>query len=151
MFLEWLSGTEPLPHTVSPRCVCSVLRARAQFCWFDKADATANIQSHCNHRLPLSSSELTGCGYPGLLDQKCVPGGSRTLDFLRAKQAPYPQGQALCSVAFFTFIVAFITHLDYHISSVIRHVFSLPKTIPKNLDFLDHFRRGGGPIPKQKV
>ena len=47
-FPEWLSGTEPLPHTPSavrrPRCVCSVLRAYAQFCRFDKADATADVQ-----------------------------------------------------------------------------------------------------------
>ena len=46
-----------------------------------------------------SSSDLTGCGYPGLLDQKivrtCAPGGSRILDFLRASRAPYPLGQAL--------------------------------------------------------
>ena len=41
-FPEWFSGTEPLPHTpcVRPRCVYSVLRAHAQFCRFDKADAT---------------------------------------------------------------------------------------------------------------
>ena len=48
-FPEWLSGTEPLPHTpgavrVRPRHVCSVLRARVQFCRFDKADATADVQ-----------------------------------------------------------------------------------------------------------
>ena len=48
-FREWLSGTEPLPHThlapcVNPRCVCSVLRAHVQFCRFDKADATADVQ-----------------------------------------------------------------------------------------------------------
>ena len=42
---EWLSGTEPLPHTpVRPRCVCSVLHAHAQFCRFDKADATDDVQ-----------------------------------------------------------------------------------------------------------
>ena len=28
--------------------------------------------------------------------QTCAPGGSRTLDFLRARRAPYPLGQALC-------------------------------------------------------
>ena len=47
----------------------------------------------------ISSSELTGCGYPGLLDRKivrtCAPGGSRTLDYLHARRAPYPLGQAL--------------------------------------------------------
>ena len=45
---EWLSCMEPLPHTpvaVRPsRCVYSVLRAHVQFCRFDKADATADIQ-----------------------------------------------------------------------------------------------------------
>ena len=29
---------------VGPRCVYSVLRAHAQFCRFDKADATADVQ-----------------------------------------------------------------------------------------------------------
>ena len=29
---------------VRPRCVCSVLRAHVQFCRFDKADATADVQ-----------------------------------------------------------------------------------------------------------
>ena len=44
-FPEWLSGTEPHPAPcVRPRCVCSVLRAHAQFCQFDKADATADVQ-----------------------------------------------------------------------------------------------------------
>ena len=54
---EWLSSTEPLPHTTAPcihlRCVCSVLHAHVQFCRFDKADATADVQRHCNHRSPL--------------------------------------------------------------------------------------------------
>ena len=50
--------------------------------------------------IPLfTSSELTGCGYPGQLDRKnrsdMCPGESRTLDFLRARRAPYPRGQAL--------------------------------------------------------
>ena len=38
------------------------------------------------------SSELTGCGYPVYWIEKivrtCAPGGSRTLDFLRARRAP---------------------------------------------------------------
>ena len=45
-FSEWLSGTEPFcthkAPCVRPRCVCSVLRA--QFCRFDKADVTADVQ-----------------------------------------------------------------------------------------------------------
>ena len=35
--------THPVP-CVRPRCVCSVLRAHVQFCWFDKMDATADVQ-----------------------------------------------------------------------------------------------------------
>ena len=44
-----------------------------------------------------SSSEHTGCGYPGLLDQKIVraAGESRTLDFLRERRTLQPLGQAL--------------------------------------------------------
>ena len=60
--------------SVRPRCVCSVLRAHAQFCRFDKTDATrrsVTLQSPTASLIPLfSSSELTGCGYPGLLDRK---------------------------------------------------------------------------------
>ena len=37
-FPEWPSGS------VRPHCVCSVLRALVQFCRFDKADATADVQ-----------------------------------------------------------------------------------------------------------
>ena len=47
-FPEWLSGSEPLPHTPGAvrqsSCVCSVLRAHAQFCRFDKADAITDVQ-----------------------------------------------------------------------------------------------------------
>ena len=53
----------------------------------------------CHSDTTNSSSELTGCGYPGLLDQKivrtCALGGSRTPNFLRARRAPYPLAQAL--------------------------------------------------------
>ena len=35
--------THPAP-CVRPGCVCSVLHAHAQFCRFDKADATADVQ-----------------------------------------------------------------------------------------------------------
>ena len=55
--------------------------------------------------IPLfSSSELTGFGYPGLLDQKiiwtCAPGGSQTLDSLRARRAPYPLSVSLPTYLF---------------------------------------------------
>ena len=109
-FPEWLRGTEPLPHTpvpcVRPRSVCSVLRAHVQFCRFDKADATADVQWHCNHRPPLwyhyfpaqSSLGVDILVYwIGKMVRTCAPGGSRTFDFLRARRAPYPLGQAVCS------------------------------------------------------
>ena len=95
-------------HTrrVHPHCVCSVLHAHAQFCRFDKAVAprhSVTLQSLTATLIPLfSSSELTGCRYPGLLDRKnlrtCAPRGSQTLDFLRARRAHYPLGQALRSM-----------------------------------------------------
>ena len=44
--------SHPVP-CVGPRCVCSVLHAHVQFCRFDKADATADVQWHCIHRPPL--------------------------------------------------------------------------------------------------
>ena len=47
-----LETTLPAP-CVRPLCVCSVLRVHAQFCRSDMADAAANVQWHCNHRLPL--------------------------------------------------------------------------------------------------
>ena len=73
-FPEWLSGTEPLPHTpgVRPCCVCSVLHVHAQF---DKADRhrrrSVTLQSPTATLILLfSSSEPTGYGYPGVLDRK---------------------------------------------------------------------------------
>ena len=55
------------------RCA-SVLVVFVVFCRFDKADATrrsVTLQSPTASLIPLfSSSELTGCGYPGLLDRK---------------------------------------------------------------------------------
>ena len=47
-FPEWLCSMESLSYTLSavrlPSCVCSVLRVHAQFCRFDMADTTADIQ-----------------------------------------------------------------------------------------------------------
>ena len=43
-----------------------------RFAGFDKADATADIQWHCNYRPPLWYHYIPGCGYPGLLDRKIV-------------------------------------------------------------------------------
>ena len=65
------------------------------------------LQSPTDTLIPLlSSSELTGCGYPGLLDRKnhsdICDRWESTLDFLHARRAPYPLGQALhlCIVSF---------------------------------------------------
>ena len=69
-FPEWLSGTEPFPHT--PGAVVFVVFCvhMYRFAGFDKADATADIQWHCNHRPPLWNHYIPGCRYPGLLDRK---------------------------------------------------------------------------------
>ena len=95
------------------RCRASVLtvfvvflRAYVQFCRFDKADATADVQWHCNHRPPLwyhrfpAQSSLGAdilVYWIGKIVRTCAPGGSRILDFLLARRAPYPLGQALLS------------------------------------------------------
>ena len=89
---------------VRPRFVCSVLRAHAQLCRFDKAEATADVQWHCNHRPPLwyhyfPAQSSLGANilvyWIGKIVRTLAPGGSRTLDFLRARRAPYPLGQAI--------------------------------------------------------
>ena len=58
------------------------------------------------------SSELTGCGFLvcwiGKIVRTCVPGGSRTLDFLRARRAPYSLGQALRLWQMLNFLDIFI-------------------------------------------
>ena len=89
----------------SVRVVFAVfLRAYVQFCRFDKADATADVQWHCNHRPPIwyhyfpAQSSLGAdiqVYWIGKIVRTCAPGGSRTLDFLHARRAPYPLGQAL--------------------------------------------------------
>ena len=60
---------------VRPRRVCSVFACTCTVLPFDDADATADVQWHCNHRPPLwyhyfQRSEHNACGYPGLLDRK---------------------------------------------------------------------------------
>ena len=75
-FPEWLSGTEPLPHTpgaVRPSslclaCTCSfagLIRRTPPPTFSD----TAITDRHSDTTI-FTSSELTGCGYPGLLDRK---------------------------------------------------------------------------------
>ena len=67
-------------------------------------DATADVQWHCNHLPPLwyhyfpdqSSLDVDILVYwTGKIVRTCAPGGSRTLDSLRARRAPCPLGQAL--------------------------------------------------------
>ena len=81
--------TYPAP-CVRPHCVCSVLRAHAQFCRFDKADATADVQWHFNHQPPLwyhyfPAQSLLGADilvcWIGKIVRTFAPGGSRTLMF----------------------------------------------------------------------
>ena len=80
------------------------LRAHVQFRRFNKADATADIQWHCNHRPPLwyhyfpAQSTLGGdilVYWIEKIIQTCASGGSRNLDSLREQQTPYPLGQVL--------------------------------------------------------
>ena len=96
--------TRVAQRCVGPRYVCSVLHAHAQFCRFDKADATADVQWHCNHQPPLwyhyfPAQNSLGADilvyWIGKIVQTCAPSGSGTLYFLCARQAPYPLGQAL--------------------------------------------------------
>ena len=84
--------------------VYSVLRAHIQFCRFDKADVTADVQWHFNHRPPLGQHffeprahwlRISRCIGSKKLFGLVPPGGSRTLDFLRERRIPYPLGQAL--------------------------------------------------------
>ena len=63
-----------------------------------------DVQWHCNHRPPLwyhyfpAQSSLGAdilVYWIGKIVRTCAPGGSRTLDFLHTRRAPYPLGQAL--------------------------------------------------------
>ena len=71
-FPEWLSGTEPLPHTtvvfvvfcVHMYSFVGVIRRTPPPTFSD----TAITNRHSD--TTISSSELTGYGYPGLLDRK---------------------------------------------------------------------------------
>ena len=75
--------TYPAP-CVSPLCVCSILHAHAQLCRFDKADVTADVQWHSNHRPSLwyhyfpAQSSLGAdilVYWIGKLVQTCASGG----------------------------------------------------------------------------
>ena len=136
-FPERLSGTEPLPHTpgaVRPSSLCLMcLRAHVQFCRFDKADATADVQWHCNHRpphwyhyFPAQSSLVADIlvYWIAIIVRTCSPGGSRTLDFLRARWAPYPLGhwKYLRLRTFQSTIVQWDDQVDYLCYKIISRV-----------------------------
>ena len=103
------------------------------------------LQSPTATLIPLfSSSELTGCGYPGLLDRKivrtCATGGSRILDFLACKASTLSTrpGSPL-SLRDTRQIEMY--HYTYHISLVIRQTFFLPKQSQRSRSILyDRFR-----------
>ena len=88
---EWLSSTEPLLHTPGAVLVMYVVFCEhAQFCRFDKVDATADVQWHCNHWPPLwyhyfPAQSSLGTNilvyWIGKIVQTCAHCGSRTLDF----------------------------------------------------------------------
>ena len=50
----------------------------------------------------------------------CAPSGSRTLDFLRARRAPYPLGQVLRSSEIRYLILPFIVYLGLQVISLNR-------------------------------
>ena len=75
MFPKWLSGTEPLPHT---RCRASVPVVFVVLCvhmysfaGLIRRTPPPTFSDTAITLIPIFySSELTGCGYPGLLDWK---------------------------------------------------------------------------------
>ena len=89
----WNHCRTHLAPCIRPHCVCSVLHAHVQFCRFDKADATAGtamtdrLSQLRTHWVQISWS----IGSKKII-WICSPGGSRTLNFLRARRAPYPLG-----------------------------------------------------------
>ena len=107
-FPEWLSGAEPLPHTPgtvrpSASCLLCVLLAHAQFAGLirrtppptfsdsaitDRHSDTTIFQLRA-HWVRISWSIGSEKSF------ECAPSGSRTLDFLHARGAPYPLDQAL--------------------------------------------------------
>ena len=117
-----------------------VLRAHVQFCWFDKADATADIQWLCNHLPPLwyhyfpDQSSLGAdilVYWIGKIVRTCAPGGSRTLDFLPARRAPYPLGQALHPVSVSRFSMNFSMDFKVGLNSPATHCSSVQNSMIK--------------------
>ena len=65
-----LIATEAKTNTVRPRCVCSVLRAHAVFAGLIRRTPPPTFSDTATLIPLFSSSELTVCGYPGLMDRK---------------------------------------------------------------------------------
>ena len=111
-FPEWLSGTEPLPHT--PGAVRPSLLCLKCFCMHMSGFAglvrrtppptfsdTAITDRHSDTTIFQLKSSLGAdilVYWIGKIVRTCASGGSRTLDFLHARRAPYPLGQALRSM-----------------------------------------------------
>ena len=94
-------STHPEP-CARPRCVYSVLRAHVQFCRIDKRTPpptfsdTAITDRHSDttiFQLSASWVQISRMDRKNRADM--CPGGSRTLDLLRDRRAPYPLGRAL--------------------------------------------------------
>ena len=106
-FPEWLSGTEPLLHTpgaVHPSCcVWSVFACTCSFAGLirqmppPKFSDTAITNLHSDTTIFQLRAHWVRIGSEKLLGR--APSGSRTLDFLHARQAPYPLGKALLSLS----------------------------------------------------
>ena len=86
--------THPAP-CVCPRCVYSVFRAHAQYCRFDKVDATADAINDRRSDTTILLGADTLVYWIRKIVRTCAPSGSRVLDFLHASRAPYPLCQAL--------------------------------------------------------
>ena len=102
-FPEWLSGTEPLPHTPGAVLVVFVV-----FCVHMHSFAglirrtppptfsdTAITDRHSDTTIFQLRAHWVRISWSAGSEKSFGPGGSRTLDFLRASRAPYPLGQAL--------------------------------------------------------
>ena len=107
-FPEWLSGTEPLLHT---RCRVSILVVFVVFCMHmhsfaglirqtppPRFSGTAITDRHSDTTIFQLRAHWVWLSY-SIGSEKSFghvpPGGSQTLNFLCARQAPYPLGQAL--------------------------------------------------------
>ena len=110
-FPEWLSGTEQLPHIRRRASVCVVF---VVFCVHMHSfpglirRTPVTLQSPTATLIPYFPAQSSLVCWIGKIVWTCAPGGSRTLDFLCARPAPYPLGQALRSTWMTHCLQAFI-------------------------------------------